>query len=119
MIEIGAVVCLSSRETGISDTTHDCILILPVYISSNDTHRSKNVQRLHKTNAGALHSLASRNPDFQTFGVVEELSEELEELGYMRLERIHYLLQDGIEDENTNLALSGIWRGHGGMEERQ
>jgi hypothetical protein len=63
------------------------------------------------------HSLASGNPNFQTFGVVQELSEELEKLGYMRLERIHDFFQDGIQYENTKLPLGGDGGSHSGMEE--
>lgn len=66
-----------------------------------------------------IRSLASCNLDFQTLGVVQELSEKLEELSYMRLQRVHNLFQDSKQNKDTDLALDGNGGGHGGMEEGQ
>jgi hypothetical protein len=47
------------------------------------------------------------------------LGKKLKKLGYMRLERIHYLFQDGVQDKDTDLTLGGIGGGHGGVKEGQ
>ena len=108
---------MNTDATGDWFETYNCILVLSIYVGSNYTHRSRNVQGLNRVDRIIAHLLASGNPNFQTFGVVQELSKELEKLGYMRLERIHDLFQDGIQYENTNLPLRGDGGSHSGMKE--
>jgi hypothetical protein len=99
--------------------TYDRILIFSIYISSDNAHSPEDGQRPRRASVDAIHSLASRDPDFQTCGVVQELGKKLKKLGYMRLERIHHLFQDGVQDKDTDLTLGGIGGGHGGVKEGQ
>lgn len=112
MIGIAALDRVNWCTRGSGLGTHNRILILSVYVGRDDTHRSGTF-RTSYSQPGIAHSLAGRNPNIQTFGVVQELSKKLEELCYMRLERIHNLFQDSEQDKDTDLALGGSGGGHG------
>ena len=63
--------------------TYDRVLVFSVNIGGNDAHRPRNVWELYRTNRETMHSLASCDPNFQTFGVFQESIKKLEKLVYM------------------------------------